>query len=145
MPPDLTLTYRCVDGDETVTLYRRLTESTFDGGTPIKHAKRFEATVGELFAAGALLQDVSLVWWLWQDTLGGVVPERNWVIQDAAAARWTVLVVDHDEEGRSYELTCIQELPVPVAAPADSLAFAWVADGGEPVTDDSGNPVVATP
>jgi hypothetical protein len=112
MPADLGHNWRSVDGDETVTYFQRATESTFSPpqGTPVTHAKRFEATVADLLAAGALLQDVGLIWWLWTGTTQ-IEPKRSDVIQDKTGARWTVLRVVKEPFACSYELTTIKEVP----------------------------------
>lgn len=98
------------DGLETVTLYRRLSPSTFDAGTTVTNVLRRAATREELAAAGASLKQTGLVWHLWAANVAGPGPKVNDVVQDADGVRWSVLRADKQTLGTRHRLTTIREV-----------------------------------
>ena len=104
-----------VDKTETVRLYRRLTESTFDNfansvevtkalGRPLRREELIGPNASRLHKGGK-------VWHLWKSELGTVVPKIGDKIVDADGVAWSILPdgIDTNTWGSRYQITTAKE------------------------------------
>lgn len=99
-----------VDGQETVSLYVRISTDAFDDfPVTVTNALGRAPTRSEMDAAGGLVTDIGRVWHLWSEKLLTTVPKIRDVIRDSTGARWTILKVDKQTMGTRYMCTTKKE------------------------------------
>ncbi len=99
-----------VGNTEAVTLYRRQSDGTFDGGTAVANAFRMAA--GKDVDAGpgqGVLARTKLSWLVWARQTGCPNPKAGDVLQDGGGTRWTVWRVDVQAWGQRFGLDTVQE------------------------------------
>lgn len=104
--------WEIVGNKETITYFERDTDAAFDptAGTTVTDAKRRAPTKLEQSLGGGLLRQTQLVWHLWTEKLGSIVPKIGDVIEDSASVRWTVTLVEIQSYVQRYRLTCQREV-----------------------------------
>lgn len=112
---DIENDFQVFDNLETVTYYRRTSNSGFDGGTLVTGALRHFSQRTERQGKGSNVRN-ELAWELPVVQVGSLVigPQAqegkvNDVIQDAAGRRWSVLRVELATLQTRYHVTTVQE------------------------------------
>lgn len=107
--PNFANEWQYIGSTEPVTLFRRLTESTFDAGTAVANAFRLEVKKGAEGGGKGVLAGNSLTWLLWNSQTGNPAPKRQDVIRDAAGIRWSIMSVAVQAWGARYLIETFQE------------------------------------
>lgn len=106
---DCSLEFQFMSNTEQVTLYRKLTDGTFDAGTVIVNALRLNVEKDLTGGGRGLVRKHHLDWYVWSVQCGLPPVKVNDVIQDAAGVRWTIWNVDVQAWGARFLVQTLQE------------------------------------
>lgn len=100
--------WKYIDNTEAVTLFRKLSDSAFDGGTSVANAFSPGSTK-EIGTSGKLLTANRTQFLLWQSQTGSPNPKIADVVQDGGGTRWTIWKVEVQAFGARFLCDVKQE------------------------------------
>ena len=92
---------------EVVTLYRKLSDGVFDGGTLVGQALRLDVAKSQPIGRTGAKFNNRLQWYLWANQAGSGVKDGD-VIQDSAGVRWVIEKTDVQAWGQRYLVDTVQ-------------------------------------
>lgn len=99
---DCSMEFQFMSNTEPITLYRKLSDGTFDGGTAVTNALRLEMfktqPIGSTGAKVVTNQD----WYVWTCQTGQPPVKDGDVIQDGIGARWVVKLTHQQAWGARF-------------------------------------------
>ena len=125
MDLDTSKTWQIIGNTETATYYVRTDDDAFNAGVAVEKAKRRAPSYSEMSLAGALLANGDLVWHLWKDKLGDIVPKVNDLIKGADGTRWIVKALASQSIAERQRLICQQETGTPLEDVVPNPGDAW--------------------
>lgn len=102
---DVSGDWEVMDNRETVTYHRRTSHTAFAAGVSVPESLR---EVVEAFDPRAL-NNIDVVWNLWEENISGVTPKQGDVVEDAAGARWVVDRARYATLQSRWQLDCKRE------------------------------------
>lgn len=107
--------YQYVLNTEPVTLFRKLADGSYDGGTPVGNALRLEQKRTLAPAGNGLLAKDELPWLVWSAQTVGPPPssanppiKRDDMLVDSSGAKWLVKECDIQAWGVRFFLQTVQ-------------------------------------
>ena len=107
--PNFSSEWQYLSGTEAVTLFRKLTDGTYDTGTPIPNALRLLQTKTISEATRGISTKSMLSWYLWASQTAAPPVKRDDVIQDSGGLKWLVKDIDVEAFGARYLCKTVQE------------------------------------
>jgi hypothetical protein len=108
MPLDVAGDWVVVDGTETISFFRRLTERDFDSPRAVDNTLGRVLDKDVMEARYQISRD-GKVWHVWEEKLPFPVPAVNDVIEDADGVRWVVKKVMFGTLKSRYQIVCVRE------------------------------------
>lgn len=100
---------------EAVTLFRKLADGSYDGGTPVANALRLELKRTLASSANGLLAKDELPWLVWSTQTVGPAPstanppiKRDDMLVDSTGAKWLVKECEIQAWGARFFLQTVQ-------------------------------------